>query len=62
MKAIVQEAYGPSTVLKLKDVDKPVAGEDDVLVRVRAAAINAGDYFMMRGKPFPVRIAVGLRR
>ncbi len=40
MKAIVQEAYGPLTVLKLKDVDKPVAGE--LLVRVHAAAINAG--------------------
>ncbi len=62
MKAIVQTAYGSPTVLKLKDVDKPVAGDDDVLVRVCAAAVNAGDYFMMRGKPFPVRVMLGLRR
>jgi hypothetical protein len=34
MRAIVQEAYGPPTVLKLKDIAKPVAGDDEVLVRV----------------------------
>ncbi len=62
MKAIVQEAYGPPTVLKLKEVDKPVAGDGDVLVRVHAAAVNAGDCFMMRGKPFPVRVMLGLRK
>jgi NADPH:quinone reductase-like Zn-dependent oxidoreductase len=62
MKAIVQEAYGPHTVLKVKDVDRPVAGDDQVLVRVRAASVNAGDCFMMRGKPFPVRVMLGLRR
>ena len=42
MKAIVQEAYGLPTVLKLKDVDKPVAGDDELFVRVHAAAVNAG--------------------
>ena len=62
MKAIVQEAYGPPSVLGLRDIDKPVVGDDDVLVRVHAAAVNAGDYFMMRGKPFPVRVMVGLRK
>lgn len=62
MKAIVQDAYGSPAVLKLKDVDKPMAGDNDVLVRVHAAAINAGDYFMMRGRPFPVRVMLGMRK
>jgi NADPH:quinone reductase-like Zn-dependent oxidoreductase len=59
MKAIVQNAYGSPDVLKLKEVDKPVIKENEVLVRVRAAALNAGDYFSMRGRPWLVRLTVG---
>jgi NADPH:quinone reductase-like Zn-dependent oxidoreductase len=59
MKAIVQNEYGSPNVLKLKEVDKPVIKESDVLVRVHAAALNAGDYFSMRGSPWVVRFAVG---
>jgi NADPH:quinone reductase-like Zn-dependent oxidoreductase len=59
MKAIVQNDYGSPDVLKLKDVDKPVVKENDVLVSVHAAALNAGDYFSMRGSPWPVRFTVG---
>ena len=60
MKAIVQDAYGSVDVLHLRDVGKPRVGEGDVLVRVRAAALNAGDYFTMRGVPAAVRFVVGL--
>jgi len=59
MKAIVQNEYGSPDVLKLKEVDKPVVKENDVLVGVHAAALNAGDYFSMRGSPWFVRFFVG---
>ena len=41
MKAIRYYRYGPSDVLVLRDVDMPAVGDDQVLVRVRAAAVNA---------------------
>ncbi len=59
VKAIVQNEYGSPDVLKLKDVDKPVIKEDHILVSVYAAALNAGDYFSMRGSPWAVRFTVG---
>ena len=48
MKAIVQESYGSPDGLEFREIDKPVVGDDDVLVRVRAAGVNAYDWFMMR--------------
>ncbi len=62
MKAVVQVGYGSPDVLKLKDVEKPVPGDGEVLVRVRATSINAGDYFTMKGKPFLIRPVLGLMR
>src|ERR687898_237676 len=63
MKAIVQDTYGPPDVLQLTDIDKPVLGDNDVLVRVRAAAVNPGDWFFLRGDPYVVvRVVAGLRR
>ncbi|MBN1628983.1 MAG: NAD(P)-dependent alcohol dehydrogenase [Thermoleophilia bacterium] len=62
MKAIVQVGYGAPDVLKLKDVEKPAPGDGEVLVRVHAVAINAGDCFTMKGKPFPVRLMLGLTK
>lgn len=62
MKAIVQEAYGSPEVLKLTEVDMPAVGESDVLVRVRAAGVNAGDAFSMRGVPVLARLTVGFPR
>jgi NADPH:quinone reductase-like Zn-dependent oxidoreductase len=59
MKAIVQNEYGSPDVLELKEIDKPVVKDDDVLVRVHAAALHAGDYFAMRGVPYGVRMTVG---
>jgi NADPH:quinone reductase-like Zn-dependent oxidoreductase len=59
MKAIVQNDYGSTNVLKLKDVENPVVKENDVLVRVHATALNAGDVFSMRGSPWLARFSVG---
>ena len=61
MKAIVQTRYGSPDVLQLKDVDKPVVKDDEVLVRVRAAAVNIGDWHLLRGMPYVVRLVAGLR-
>src|SRR5436305_10645055 len=62
MKAIVQANYGSPDVLQLRDIDKPVAKDDEVLVCVRAAAVNIGDWHLLRGVPYAVRGASGVRR
>jgi NADPH:quinone reductase-like Zn-dependent oxidoreductase len=59
MKAIVQNAYGSPDALELKEVEKPVVKDDGILVCVHATAINAGDYFSIKGSPWLVRISVG---
>lgn len=61
MKAIVRETYGPPDVLHLEDVPVPALGDGDVLVRVRAASANAGDWHLLRGTPWPFRLVAGLR-
>ena len=62
MRAIVQRCYGSPEVLESADVDRPAVGDDDVLVQVRAASVHPGDYFVMTGEPYVVRLAFGLRR
>jgi NADPH:quinone reductase-like Zn-dependent oxidoreductase len=62
MKAIVYHLYGSPDVLKLEEVEKPVAREHEVLIKVRAAALNPLDWRFMRGLPYAVRLAAGLRR
>ena len=59
MKAIVQNDYGSPEVLKLAEVPEPVLQDNQVLVRVKAVSINAGDVFTMRGKPWPIRLTAG---
>ncbi len=59
MQAIVLNAYGSPDVLELKELPQPVAKENEVLVRVHAASINAGDVFSMRGSPWLARFSVG---
>ncbi len=61
MRAIVRETYGSPDVLHLADVPAPTVRDDDVLVRVRAASVNAGDWHMLRGTPLPLRLVAGLR-
>jgi len=62
MKAIVYHEYGPPDVLRVADVDEPVTGADDVLVRIRAASVNPADWHFMRGEPRIARLSFGLRR
>jgi NADPH:quinone reductase-like Zn-dependent oxidoreductase len=62
MKAIVQDRYGPPDVLELRDIETPTAGDNEVLVRVHAAAVNALDWHYMRGDPYVARPSMGLRR
>jgi NADPH:quinone reductase-like Zn-dependent oxidoreductase len=59
MKAIVQDRYGSPDVLQLREVDQPVAADNEVLVRVRAAAVNARDWHIMRGDPYVARVVFG---
>ena len=62
MKAIVHNRYGSSEVLEYKEIDPPVLQDDDVLLRVVAASVNAGDLFTMRGSPWLARLSTGLPR
>ena len=62
MKAIVINAYGGPEVLEIKEVVRPEVAEKDVLVKVHASSLNAGDYFSMRGSPWLARFTVGFPR
>jgi NADPH:quinone reductase-like Zn-dependent oxidoreductase len=61
MKAIVHSRYGPPDVLRLKDTDQPVITDDQVLVRVGAAAVGKGDWLTVKGLPYVARLRYGLR-
>jgi NADPH:quinone reductase-like Zn-dependent oxidoreductase len=60
MKAIVYNQYGPPDVLELKEVEKPIPEDNQVLVKVHAASINYGNVVLLRGEPFLARFAFGL--
>ena len=60
MKAIVYTKYGPPEVLQLKEVEEPVPRDNEVLVKVHAASVNAYDWHFLRGTPFPLRLMSGL--
>ena len=62
MRAVVHDVYGPPDVLRLDEVERPVPGDGEVLVRVRAAAVNPPDVAGVTGVPYVVRPAFGLRR
>ena len=62
MKAVIQSQYGGPEILELQDVERPQAGDGEVLVRVHAASIHVGDQLIMTGRPFLMRMATGLRR
>src|SRR5438876_1556564 len=61
MKAIVYHSYGPPDVLKCEEIEKPTAGDNEVLIKVRAAAVNPLD-LLFRGTSYMVRIMTGLRK
>ena len=63
MKAMTQDRYGSADVLALRDIATPVAGDDEVLIRVRAAGVGPDVWHLMTGLPYFVRLmGVGLRR
>ena len=62
MKALIQRRYGGPEILELQDVERPQVGEGEVLVRVHAASIHVGDWILMTGKPYVMRMATGLRK
>lgn len=62
MKAIVQDTYGSSDVLALRELDRPAIGANEVLLRVRAAGVDFGVWHLMAGIPYVMRLAFGLRR
>ena len=62
MKAMVLKGYGSPDNLELRDIDRPAVRKNEVLVRVQAAALHRGDCYVMRGKPFAVRMVAGLMR
>jgi NADPH:quinone reductase-like Zn-dependent oxidoreductase len=65
MQAIVQDSYGSADVLNLADIDRPVPKDNEVLIRVHAAGLHRGDWHVMTGLPYLIRIVVptlGLRK
>jgi NADPH:quinone reductase-like Zn-dependent oxidoreductase len=61
MRAIVQDSYGSADVLRLAEIARPTVGANEVLVRTRAASLHIGDWHLMAGLPYLVRLT-GLRK
>jgi NADPH:quinone reductase-like Zn-dependent oxidoreductase len=61
MKAAVRDRFGPPDV-EVREIDKPVPTDDEVLVRVRAASLNLADWYAVTGRPYVGRISMGLRK
>ncbi|MFK8183416.1 MAG: NAD(P)-dependent alcohol dehydrogenase [Phormidesmis sp.] len=59
MKAIIQSEYGSPSVLRLEEVEQPAIAPEKVLVKVHAAGVHAGDWHLMRGTPFLIRLIFG---
>ena len=62
MQAIVQDRYGSAEVLEARDIDRPAIADDEVLVRVLAASVHVGDWILMTGVPYVMRMGTGLRK
>jgi NADPH:quinone reductase-like Zn-dependent oxidoreductase len=62
MKAIVYYNYGSPDVLKCEEIEKPTEGDNEILIKIHAASLNALDWRLMRGGPYLVRLLFGLRK
>jgi NADPH:quinone reductase-like Zn-dependent oxidoreductase len=62
MKAVVYCDYGSADVLRLADIEKPAPDDDQLLVKVHAAALNPLDWHFIRGTPYLMRLQTGLRK
>jgi NADPH:quinone reductase-like Zn-dependent oxidoreductase len=62
MKAIVYQRYGSPDVLRYEETAKPIPGDDEVLIKVCAAALNPLDWHFVRGSPYGIRFMTGLRQ
>ena len=62
MQAIVQDTYGPSSILRAREIEKPVIRDHEVLIHVRAAGVNPADWAIVSGLPYIARPIYGLRR
>ena len=62
MTAVTYQRYGTPEVLNLQRLKTPTPKDNEVLVRVKASSINAGDWFLLTGKPYAMRLATGLFR
>ncbi|MFD5098465.1 NAD(P)-dependent alcohol dehydrogenase [Streptomyces albidochromogenes] len=62
MKAMTHAAYGPTSVLRLEEIDRPAPGSGEVLVRIHAASVDPGVWHLMAGMPYLIRaMGFGLR-
>jgi len=62
MKAVVYRNYDSPDVLKCEEIEKPTAGDNEVLIKVRAASVNPLDWRLMKDRPYIARILFGLRK
>lgn len=62
MKAITISRYGGPEVLTVDEISKPVPLENEVLIKVKAASLNAADWHIMRGQPRIYRVVLGIRK
>lgn len=64
MRAVIQTRYGtsPADVLSVELVPTPVAGDDEVIVEIRASSVDRGTWHLMSGLPYPIRLGAGLVR
>jgi NADPH:quinone reductase-like Zn-dependent oxidoreductase len=62
MKAIVYSRYGSPDVLRCEEIEKPIPGDDQILLKIRAASVNPLDWHFMRGTPYLIRMMTGLSK